>query len=98
VAQQHRREQCRECLFVDSSSRPPIETDFRLRAHCTQITLVKSTKSGKPAVFRAPSSHHHGMRVSHSSALFSHSNHRVHFLPNGNHNPGERRQSQLSFS
>jgi len=37
VAQQHRREQCRECLFVDSSSRPPIETDFRRRAHCTRI-------------------------------------------------------------
>ena len=29
VAQQHRREQCRDCLFVDPSSRPPIETDYR---------------------------------------------------------------------
>jgi hypothetical protein len=37
VAQQHRREQCQECLFVDSSSRPPIETDFRRRPHCTRI-------------------------------------------------------------
>ena len=36
------------------------------------------------------------MRVSHPSALFFHSNHRVHFLPNGNHNPGELRQSQLA--
>jgi hypothetical protein len=63
VAQQHRREQCRECLFVDSSSRPPIETDFRLRAHCTQITLVKSTKSGKPAGFWAPSSHRNARSV-----------------------------------
>jgi hypothetical protein len=33
----------------------------------------------------------------HSSPLLSHSIHRAHFLPNGNHNPGELRQPQFLF-
>jgi hypothetical protein len=37
------------------------------------------------------------MRRPHSSPLLSHSNLRANFLPNGIHNPGELRQSQLSF-
>ena len=54
-------------------------------------------KSGKDARFRAPSPprpRHTGPR---SSPLFSHTNLRAHFLPNGIHNPGELREYQLAF-